>query len=404
MKLLIGADTYYPEVNGCSYFAQRLATGLSARGHEVHVVCPSRSLGSTRTSRGRVVVHGVPSLPIVLNRPYRFASPPLAYRSVLNVALAVQPDVVHVQAHFFVGRSLIRVARTLGIPIVATNHFMPNNLVSYLPLPGTLSNKVGDWLWWDFARVFNQVETITTPTPTAARLIRARGITRRVTPVSCGIDLTIFRPAIPSQSLRERLGVPPRPTYLYVGRLDKEKRIHELIEALPLIRRKVDAQLVIAGIGNEGRALEELASRLGVRENVLFAGFIPDEDLPALYAVCEVFCTASTAELQSIVTMEAMATGLPVVAVDAVALPHLVRSGVNGYTYQPGDVPALACHLVELLSDSAKRERMGGNSLKIVADHNIEQTLSTYEHMYERAISVQCHRRPWPSQPASGQR
>ncbi|HCX31652.1 MAG TPA: glucosyl transferase, partial [Blastocatellia bacterium] len=118
-----------------------------------------------------------------------------------------------------------------------------------------------------------------------------------------------------------------------------------------------------------------------------FTGFINDDDLPKVYAACNVFCNAGTAELQSIVTLEAMATGKPVIAANAMALPYLVHNGVNGYTFEPGDIQTLAARLIELLTEQTKREAMGQRSLEIVAPHHIQNTLDAYERLYEAAIS-----------------
>jgi len=117
-----------------------------------------------------------------------------------------------------------------------------------------------------------------------------------------------------------------------------------------------------------------------------YTNMIEDEDLPKTYASCDVFCIAGIAELQSIVTMEAMATGKPIIAVNALALPHLVQDGFNGYTYEPGDIKTLAARLIELLSDQRKREIMGQKSLEIIAQHDIHKTLAAYEKLYQDAI------------------
>lgn len=145
----------------------------------------------------------------------------------------------------------------------------------------------------------------------------------------------------------------------------------------------MDAQLVIVGDGHERRNLIELANEEGIVEYVNFTGFVEDEELPEAYAACEVFCNAGVAELQSIVMMEAMATGKPVVAANARALPHLVHDGVNGHLFEPGDVGALASRLAEILIDGDKRTAMGAKSLEIVARHDIVETLAAFEEVYD---------------------
>src|SRR5690606_5347679 len=114
-----------------------------------------------------------------------------------------------------------------------------------------------------------------------------------------------------------------------------------------------------------GRAAER-----GVADHVRFLGFVPDEDLPGLYSSVDVFCMPGTAELQSLVTLEAMATGRPVVAADAMALPHLCQHGRNGFLHTPRDTDEIARHVTTLLIDDALRARMGRESLAIATGHD----------------------------------
>src|SRR5205814_71518 len=176
------------------------------------------------------------------------------------------------------------------------------------------SRRVNNWIWRDLVKVYNRVKTVTAPTSVAVRTIKDKGITRTVKAISCGVDLALFNPRNESSGIREKYNIPPRPTYMYVGRLDQEKHIDELINALPLVRKRVDAQLVIVGRGKLASQLRELANINQVNSCVIFTGFIRDEDLPKVYMMCDVFCNAGIAEFQSIATMEAMATGKPVIA------------------------------------------------------------------------------------------
>ena len=386
MNILIANDTYPPDVNGAAYFTKRLAEGLAQRDHEVHVLCASTTLRSEVVTRGGVVEHRMRSVPVPFHSDFRFSPPPFLYRRILAEVKRVRPDVVHAQGHFFIGRAVIRAAKDLGIPVVATNHFMPDNLTFYLGLPQRTEQRITDLAWRDFASVFNQADVVTAPTPFAANLAEEKGVRGPVLPVSCGMDLSRFSPENDGDAFRQRYTIPERPTFMYVGRLDAEKRVDELIRALPLIRQSVDAQLVVVGNGHEKAGLMRLAEERGVGEYVIFAGFVPDEELPGAYAATDVFCNAGVAELQSIVTLEAMATGKPVIGANARALPHLVHESENGYLFEPGDVGTLASRLAELLFDEGKRAKMGQESLRIVVRHDIEKTLSTFEELYEMVL------------------
>ncbi len=387
MKVLIGSDTYSPDVNGASYFTQRFAAGLHARGHDVHVVAASRTLRSHTAAREGITEHRVRSLPVPGHPGFR--STPLGVTPHLrSVVRRVRPDVVHAQGHFAIGRTLIRVAEELGIPVVATNHFMPDNLVYHLGLPRGLQRVVEGWAWADFARVFNGADVVTAPTPFAATLARARGVRGPVRAVSCGMDLSRFHPGVDPAPFRARHRLPDRPTIAFVGRLDAEKHVDELVRALPLVRTAVDAHLVVTGTGRDREALEHLAAAEGVAGHVTFTGFVRDEDLPGAYAAADVCVNPGTAELQSIVTLEAMATGRPVVGANARALPLLVHDQVNGHLFEPGDVEGLARALTHVLTDAAASARMGRASLRLVAEHDAEATLDAFEEVYSGLVTA----------------
>jgi glycosyltransferase involved in cell wall biosynthesis len=150
----------------------------------------------------------------------------------------------------------------------------------------------------------------------------------------------------------------------------------------------VDAQLVIVGIGTQAAELERRARRNGVAEHTHFLGFVPDPALPSAYAVADVFCMPGVAELQSLVTLEAMATGLPVVAADAVALPHLVRNGQNGWRYPPGDVAMLADRLAAVLIEPDLARTMGSTSRLIAVEHDSSRSIQRFESLYRDLIAA----------------
>lgn len=382
MRILIGADTYAPHVNGASYFAQRLAVALTAR-HEVHVAAPSTTSRSfTAMSRDGIVEHRVRSLPVPGHPGFRF-TPPVGLRAQARRILdEVKPDVVHVQSHFPLCRALIDAAAERGILVVATNHFMPENLVHYLPIGASGRSAVHDWAWRDAARVFARADVVTAPTPYAAALATVAGVPGPVLPLSNGIDLTRFRERHTSAEFRLRYGIPDKPTITFVGRLDAEKNLDVVLRAFGAVRRSLDAHLLIVGAGAERGKLTRLAGELNVTEHVSFTGFVPDEDLPSAYAATSVFVNAGTAELQSLVTLEAMAGGRPVVGADAAALPHLVVDDETGYLFPPGDHDALADRLTTLLCNPKLAGEMGQRARALAEQHDEVRTVAAFEQLY----------------------
>jgi 1,2-diacylglycerol 3-alpha-glucosyltransferase len=387
MRILLATDTYCPDVNGAAYFTYRLATMLSHRGHNVFVMCPSRSFRNTVSNDNAVTVYGIRSIPIPIYRNFRI-SPLFIPRTVTKAVKEISPDIVHIQNHFLIGKEVVSAAKRLGIPAIGTNHFMPENLVHYLHLPGIAERWVQKLAWRQFVRVFEQLDSVTTPTKTAAALLEKAALNKDVMPVSCGIDLERFKPTNDGTYLKRRFAIPTdKPVLLYVGRLDKEKKIDVVLRALPDISRVTGVHLVLAGLGKEKQNLEALAEKLGIQKAVTFTGFVPDEDLQNIYRVADLFVTAGIAELQSIVTMEAMASGLPVVAVNAMALPELVHNGENGYLFSDGDSEMLAERVIAILANQALRARMSEKSLEIIKDHDINKTIEKYEAIYSDIVS-----------------
>ncbi len=374
LRILIGADTFPPDVNGASRFAGRLADGLAARGNEVHVLRPRPHDPVVAES-----VHYARSLSAPFHPTFRFCTPRAARKAAGPLLDRIQPDVVHVQSHFAVGRALLAEARERGIPTVATNHFMPENLLGYASMPEFVSRALIRFAWRDFTRVYRQAGVVTTPTQRAAEILERSGLPERALVVSNGIDIAEFAgPAEPSDGF----------SVLFVGRLDSEKNIDELLRAIaPLPGVRAD----IVGEGTCRDELGALAARLGITDRVRFHGLISDVELVRAYRRAQLFCMPGTVELQSLATMEAMAAGLPVVAADALALPHLVYSGLNGFLYPPGDVETLSAHIAAIASDPARRAKMAEASTHVIARHDLGRTLDVFEGLYRAVANLPQH-------------
>jgi glycosyltransferase involved in cell wall biosynthesis len=382
LRIIIGADTYPPDINGAARFAHQLAAGLAGRGNDVHVLCPSDTGPAGVSLMDGVTVHRLAAHRTPAHPTFRVCLPWRTGRAARALLDELAPDVVHVQAHFTVGRSLVRAAAERDIPVVATNHFMPENLFGYLKVPGWLRHTAARLAWRDLARVLRPAKVVTAPTPTAVRLLHDQGFGGRAVAVSCGVDLDRFR------SYDTAAAAGDGRTVLFVGRLDEEKRVHELLHALALLPDHLPLRAEVVGDGACRPALTALADTLGIADRVRFRGFVSAPELVDAYRRCSAFCMPGVAELQSLATMEAMAAGRPVVAADAVALPHLVRSGRNGWLYPPGDVPALADRLAALFGRPGALVEMGAASRQLIRRHDVHASLDTFESLYRGAIDA----------------
>lgn len=379
LKILIGCDTFAPDINGAARFAERLAAGLVQRGHEVHVVAPNsayrRSATHTEIIEGEpLIMHRLPAVRWLPHDWLRFIWPWRSKHYARKVLDEVKPDVVHIQSHIVIGRGLTRIAHQRGIPVVATNHVMAENILDHTTMPDFINRIVLKFAWEDARRTFGMTRAVTTPTRKAADFLERTIDISGVIPVSCGIDRRNYTPVIA-----------PRDTnrVLFVGRLTGEKHVDVVLRAVARLDPALDVRFDVVGGGDQRRALEALAQQIGLQDRVIFHGRVSDDELRELYSRASVFAIASIAELQSIVTMEAMASALPVVGADAVALPHLVHDGENGYLFEPGNVDDLAEKLTRVLTATpAEYERMQRASLDGVAVHDINRTLDTFEALY----------------------
>lgn len=385
LRILIGADTYPPDINGAAQFGHRLAVGMRDRGHEVHVVAartgsgPSYEVEIDGIREHRLRSHHPPTHPY-----FRICFPWEMQRRVDAILDRVKPDAVHIQCHYIVGRMLARSCRRRGIRLVATNHFMPENLDPFLPFPEWFLRGFAKLSWKDMERILGRAQYITTPTPIGARAMHEHGFGRHVEPVSNGIDSAVYEPRPGERPERA-----DHPVVLFTGRLAVEKNIDVLIRAVARLPESHGVRLRVAGSGEIEPALRAVAREAGVEDRVHFLGYVSDEQLRREYLAADVFCQPGTAELQSLVTLEAMSASKPVVLADALALPHLVHEGVNGHLFRPGDDADLAEKLASVLGRSCEeRRRMGRASREIVSHHSAAKTWDTFEAMYRGEYPV----------------
>ncbi|WP_336470563.1 glycosyltransferase [Rhodoluna limnophila] len=380
LTIVIGCDTFPPDINGAARFAERLAGGLARHGHDVHIIASAyneqHGTFIEQHDGAKMTVHRIKSYRIPQHKTLRYVWPYSLKAKTDKILREVKPDAVHIQSHLIMGRYLVKSAKEQGIRLLATNHIMPENLIKYsVIVPKFLEKTVMKMAWADAGRVLSQVDAITTPTRRAAQLLEAAAGVDGVLAISCGIDASKFANTSPTSNAEPRI--------LFLGRLDYEKHIHNLLKAVAMLPKSLNTQVEIVGDGGERKYLENLALELGIAKNVHFLGHISEQELPKAYERATLFAMPSIAELQSIATMEAMASGRPVVAADAMALPHLVHDGDNGYLFQPDDVVEFSDKLKRILTaDQAELDRLSENSLHLIQAHDIERTLTIFEGLY----------------------
>lgn len=394
MKIFIAGQTYAPALNGQAMFTTNLAEGLRERGHSVVVAIPSLEGSPYTTIRNGVQLEAIRAVPLTFM--HRWASvTPLPGRPVERIFDTFCPDVVHVQDHYPLCWAAVTSARRHNVPLVGTNHFLPENVLPYVPLPEMLHRFAERLLWLPALRLFNRLDQAVAPSGTAAEILRQHGVDVPVRAISCGVDLNRFHPNGSDDGTRYRaqFNLDAEATLLlFVGRLDEEKELDLLLRALSLLDRS-DIQLAIVGSGEMSPKLRKLRRSLGLSGRVRFTGPVSDKELVTLLNVADIFAMPSEAELLSLATLEAMACGRPVVAARARALPELVDHGVNGYLFTPGDAEDAARCIAKLADERERWPIMSEASLRQARKHGIDRIIARYEVLYDEVIQ-QNHPRP----------
>ncbi len=397
MRILIAGQTYKPHANGQAVFTTQLAEGLASAGHNVVMLTPSNELRACEEDRNGVRIEYLTAIPVdprIREALYAVVPGPRVGAIMNNF----QPDVVHIQDHYPLSRTVVRLARRRGLPVVGTNHFMPANVIGFvLPFKSGRS-ALTRFLWWTMLSLYGKLDAVTAPSRTAVAILKEQALDVPLHAISCGVSRERFEPNSHSDrdAVRRKYGIATQAeVFLFVGRLDEEKHIEVAMRALTETRPTI--HLVVVGRGRLESSLRQLAASLGLEDRVVFTGYVPNEALPGLLCASDVFMMPSEAELQSIATLEAMASGKPVLAANAQALPELVDPGVNGYLFEPGDPADCARHMERLVDERGRWPEMGKASLERVAPHQVESTIQRYVRIYRRLLGA---RHPL-SEPAS---
>jgi len=390
MRILFATDQYFPTLGGISTVTYRLAKALTNLGHAVGIIAPSTSWKYKEETEEGFTIFRMRSLPLFKTKNLRYAPTFLYAHKIKKIIKTFAPDIIHLETPNDIATITAQIAKKLAIPIIGTCHIMPENISGALPfLPSRIGRVVGNLYMGQVIKIFNKIDFVTAPTQTGIAILKAYSITTPSQAISNGIDLAEFRePSLKKkEAARENLKLPKAPLILYIGRLDKEKRVNILIKALALLPKSMPFHALIAGTGNEAVRLQELIRKTHLKKKVTFIGLVPKEELPALYGIASIFVMPSTAELQSLVTMEAMALKLPIVGAKAGALPYLIKENKNGFLFEPDNSADLAKKLMTLLENKELRNKMGEESFRIIQEHDINVVTKTLETLYARLIA-----------------
>ena len=375
LRIAVVTETYPPEVNGVALSAARFVDGLRRRDHDIQLVRPrqGQDRGDRASGLQDVLTHGVP---IPRYPDLRMGLP--AAGALVRLWSRTRPDVVHVLTEGPLGWSAVNAARKLKLPVISD---FRTNFHAYSGHYGVgwLSRPILAYL----RKFHNRTLMTLVPTEALRAELGALGF-RNLRVVARGVDTTLFDPARRSEALRAEWGVSPAdPVLLYVGRIAAEKNLNALLVAYAAARTKAPrSRLVLVG---DGPARSDMQASC---PEAIFAGTRRGEHLATYYASADVFLFPSLTETYGNVTLEALASGLAVVAFDYAAAAQTIRHDDNGLLAPMGDAGAFAALTASAVSDLARARLMGRNARESALKLGWDRVVRQLETLLEVAAGV----------------
>lgn len=384
MRLLVCTDTYPPLVNGVSVVTALTVAGLRRRGWDCLVLTPgAEGMASSRDT----IADGVVALPAVAWRTYPDVRAAFGQRRTVRALVKrFRPDLVHCPTEFVLGWYGRQEALRAGVPYCTSYHTDFSRYTSSWGVPW-LRRPVQSWI----RHFHRRAARVYTPSLSARDDLQALGL-RDIEVWGRGVDTELFQPRTDASTS----AVPQPFRFLYVGRLAPEKNIGFLIEAFAAVRAwhpEMPMELQIVGDGPSRDALQRRAAQstelavhfLGVQDR--------EKDLPRIYAGADAFVYASTTETLGLVVLEAMAAGLPVVAVPAGGVAEHLLDDANGLTYTAGDHEACANAMSRLLQSPTLRTRLAQGARRTAEQRSWDSELDRLDGSY-REITARFLRDP----------
>ena len=373
MRIAMLSESYFPRISGVVHSLAAFVEALRRSGHRVYVVAP-RYPGFVD---GHPDVIRFPSVRLPHDPEFPLGIP--ITRSLWQRLLQIELDIVHAHAPFLMGAVSARLARMRGLPLVFTHHTLYDEYVHYARLPAWLTRPLVRRYTTAFA---NRCACVIAPSRFIAARLRRAGVTARIEVLSTGaIDPELFASLDPTW-VRIAFGIPAgRPLLVTSSRLAREKSVDLVLRACAEIIRQRDALMLVVGGGPEEPALRQLVLDLGLDRYVIFAGLQPHRKALECVSAADVFVYASQTETQGLVVVEAMACGVPVVAVEAGGIPDAVRDGETGYLAPPSPA-ALAEKVIILLDHPERRAAMGQRAREVAREFSLLTLTDRLQEIY----------------------
>jgi glycosyltransferase involved in cell wall biosynthesis len=397
MKICMMTNTYLPHVGGVARSVSTFAEEFRKRKHRVLVVAPEFE-GKPLPPRAAAIVERVPAIQKFNGSDFSFKLPIIG--GLMPRLDAFDADVIHAHHPFLLGDTALRIAATKNAPVIFTHHTRYEDYTHYFPFDSPTLKDVAINLSTHFA---NLCDGVIAPSESIARLIRRRGVEVPIRVVPTGIDIAFFA-AGDGERFRRKFKIPANAFVVgHVGRLAPEKNLPYLAEAVALfIKRTPGSVFLVVGGGPSDEKIAEIFAKHGLADRLILAGKQSGRALADAYNAMDVFAFASFTETQGLVLAEAMAAGLPVVALNAPGVREVMRDQANGFMLEKNaSARKFADHLTKLHADPKRLDSFSEEARKTAGIFSRERCADLALDFYNdvrrltRRERLMIERSPW---------
>lgn len=383
LRIAMFTNNYLPFIGGVPLSIARLKQGLQALGHKLLVVAPDYLKNSSDEND----VVRAPSL-VSMGSESEFRMANIFVRSIRKRVAGFKPDIIHVHHPIWIGSLGLWVARRLKVPAIYTYHTRLEHYAHFVPLPGHLfRNLISHWLIKHFA---NKCEGVIVPTASAEEYLRMIGVKSRTFVQPTGIDFDAFQAVSDAEmeTLRQSFGISDEHIFISVSRLSIEKNIDFMIDAIASLREHTNRpfRVLMIGDGHEREALQAHIDRCDLHNQFILVGPVSPEKIAVYYRLGHTFLFASKSETQGMVVLEAMAAGLPVVAVRSSGIDDAIREQYNGFKTSE-KINQWRDAALRLMENPKEHQEMSENALAFAREHSIGHFARDVQLIYATVLA-----------------
>ena len=385
MNIGFFTNTYLPAINGVTIAIEDYRKQLEKQGHNVFIFTAEH-----------------PGWEDENPNVFRFKSIDLNYKTSYPLPIIYSPrigkvirklnlDIIHAHQFFLSGQIAWYHSRKLGIPLVFTYHTRYELYTHYTPLPEELAKPLTQSLATFYA---NSFDAVIAPTKSIRDLLLEYKIKKPIFVIPAGVDVNRFKKISGKEKIRGKYNISQdKILFLTVSRLGKEKNVSFLLKSFQKINKiEKDTFLMIVGDGPEKENLEKESIKLGLAEKIIFTGRIPNQKMPLYYSAADIFLFSSTSETQGVIFVEAMASGIPTVAIKANGAKDIIIDGETGFlTSENYDDFSQA--VLKIISNEDSRKKMSERAVKEAQIFSIEKSTSNLLSFYKKTIKQESEKR-----------